>query len=282
MEKRGQLALGYLIISVLLIGVALIFFVTYAKNIKEDTLLEKTYFSRDVALVTNAVYASPGNLFVNYSSLAIYADFSVLPNKASAELLNFEFGNQKVIVVEDDGKQKISYPYADDFFSGNLSGYFEKPSDLFFVSDGPNTMLVEKKTELGKWKYPQIETKDEIWRTRNFMIGPEGNDLANYFLNQGLPFKSYYSEPDIYLWIEEGESNEVTATISYQTAAKSRKLATLIINKVLENKPNAYTWINVTDSSQLKAKEAGVVLRIGSGLIKKLELEEIFEEYYEE
>lgn len=272
MKKRGQVWLLYLFLSILLIGATLVFLMLYVNDIKGGTILEERYFSRDLALTVNAIYASPGSLFFNYRPLSIRTDLVGDEN----DYLDFFFMEHQI------GSGGETYPYAADLFFNDLTGRFGSAEQLGFTNDNFEMEVDFKTNEMGKkWKYPQVKTEDELWTGRKTIaIGPEGNDLAEH-LYSGKAFVTLkaQAEPDIYLRIEGG--TETKAVIAYKTAARSRKLAALILNKILENNPETETLIEVSGSQELaSAKEAGIILFLERDLIKSQDFEDVFGEYY--
>ncbi len=68
MGKRGQSQLVlYTIIGVVVASMAVIFFTSLMQRVGNDTTLERDYLSKDIALLLNTIYASPGDLEYVYT-----------------------------------------------------------------------------------------------------------------------------------------------------------------------------------------------------------------------
>ena len=76
----------------------------YVNSVEDDTLYEKIYLSKDLALFLNTLYAGPGE--VNY----VYSN-----EKLDLSRFIFDFKNQKVVVKETAEKAiPIKHPYGED------------------------------------------------------------------------------------------------------------------------------------------------------------------------
>ena len=78
-------------------------------SLQNDTLLEKNYLSRDLGLLIDSVYASPGNVEYEYST-----------NVVNITKFNFFFKDQTVSTVEIGSEQAVQYWYADDKISNSF------------------------------------------------------------------------------------------------------------------------------------------------------------------
>ena len=109
LDKKGTLALRQLLIHlgmIVLAGIVFYFLYSYVKSIEQNANFEMLFLSRDLALLTNTLYAAQGNVDYNYSS-----------DELGLRIFNFRFktlsaGNDKPIVnVQYEGVSK-DYPYA--------------------------------------------------------------------------------------------------------------------------------------------------------------------------
>ena len=100
---------------------------SYVDSIKEDTLFEKIYLSKDIALIADMIYAAPGSVLYEYSN-----------EKADLSKYSFNFESQKLSVQEiKEGEElSIEHPYAQDLNYNTknlkLSG---EPKFVIFKSD---------------------------------------------------------------------------------------------------------------------------------------------------
>ena len=76
----------------------------YVKSVEDDTLYEKYYLSKDLALFLNTLYASPGEVHYEYSN-----------EELDLSRFIFDFKNQKVVVKEiAEEAIPIEHPYGED------------------------------------------------------------------------------------------------------------------------------------------------------------------------
>ena len=106
LNKKAQTNELYLILFQIIIAVTVYWILqSYIDSVAEDTLFEKSYLSKDLALLTNTIYSSPGE--INY----LYINDKVELNK-----FEFDFNNQKVMISEIEAEEKLEleYPYGED------------------------------------------------------------------------------------------------------------------------------------------------------------------------
>jgi len=89
----------YLIQLILMLGFSIII-IAFVSNALKNTTFEKAYITRDLALISNAIIASPGNVFYEYN----ISDYN----------FQIAFIYKKVIARGEDGKHAIYYSYATD------------------------------------------------------------------------------------------------------------------------------------------------------------------------
>jgi len=93
---------------------------SYLQSVGQNPLLEKNYLSRDLALLVQTAYSSPGNI-----------EFSYTHEKVNLPNYNFLFQEQYVNVVEPGSSQYIFYWYADDLKSNSiLNGEARSPKSI--------------------------------------------------------------------------------------------------------------------------------------------------------
>ncbi|MFC1704942.1 hypothetical protein ACFLZ6_01285 [Nanoarchaeota archaeon] len=100
-RKKGFLVEPlFWMIDLILIALVLYYSTKYIDTIAEKTTFEKNFLARDLGLLTDAVYVSPGNLVIDYPNSTLWFGFS--------------FGENRVSVFEssdamEHGKGKYSY-----------------------------------------------------------------------------------------------------------------------------------------------------------------------------
>lgn len=111
-KKRGQYHPGAILL-IPLISLALVFGFFFLPvladimGIQETTYFEKNFLVRDMATVINALYASPGNIIVNYDK--------------STYWFSYEFNKDNVAVFDETStlKMKTRYPIISDGLNFN-------------------------------------------------------------------------------------------------------------------------------------------------------------------
>ncbi len=123
---EGVTAIGFLIIGLLFAGIVSTGIVERAwSDIKGETL-EKNYIARDIALVLDAVYASPGDVEYVYSM------------KGYKYVV--EIKNARVMVNKLGAKEKNAGFYA--YFDGGIKDEEKLSARLFPLPDNPAPMLI--------------------------------------------------------------------------------------------------------------------------------------------
>ena len=145
MKKRGKFLFTgkkadvthelYFIIAQVSIALFILWvLLAYVDSIKEDTLFEKIYLSKDLALITNTIYAAPGNVFYEYSN-----------EKANLSKYSFNFESQKVSVQEIKKGEVLSieHPYSQDL-NYNTKNLKLSSEQKFVISKSGEGFGIEK------------------------------------------------------------------------------------------------------------------------------------------
>lgn len=109
LDKKGTLALRQSLIHlgmIVLAGIVFYLLVSYVQSIEKNANFEMTFFSRDLALLTNTLYAAQGDVDYTYSS-----------DELPLSTFNFKFktlneqDDKPIVNVQFEGASK-EYPYA--------------------------------------------------------------------------------------------------------------------------------------------------------------------------
>jgi len=92
--------------EIILIGIVFLILLSYVNSIRDDTLMEKNYLSRDLALIVDSIYSAPGNIEYSYS----FKDVGL-------EKFVFGFRKQRAVVVEENSELEVKFPYAENLVS---------------------------------------------------------------------------------------------------------------------------------------------------------------------
>lgn len=106
LDKKAQTNELYHILFQILIAITVYWILqSYIDSVAKDTLFEKSYLSKDLALLTNTIYSSPGEIKYLYTN-----------DKVGLNKFEFDFTNQKVRVSEIEAEEKleVEYPYGED------------------------------------------------------------------------------------------------------------------------------------------------------------------------
>lgn len=104
--KKSQTREIYHILIQVSIAIAIFWILqSYINSVEEDTMFEKSYLSKDLALLTEAIYSAPGNVEYNYSN-----------DKADLSRYSLNFGEQRITILETGEQKEIKsfFPYGED------------------------------------------------------------------------------------------------------------------------------------------------------------------------
>ena len=119
--KRGLKLPLWVLTELILLGVIIVFFMTYTYDIKQDTYFQKTFVVKDLSFLLGKIQSSPGNVKFHY-----------LQEKFKTTDYDFTFDENHVGIFEPGNHNyKIIYPL---FYNRNLENNFlgfEQPTELF-------------------------------------------------------------------------------------------------------------------------------------------------------
>ena len=109
---------------------------SYIDSVAKDTLFEKLYLSKDIALLINTIYGGPGE--VNY----LYTNI-----KAELNTFEFDFKEQKASVNEFDSKGKlvVEQPYGEDLNFPYSGQKLVKPDQISFSKTKNNLKILNSR-----------------------------------------------------------------------------------------------------------------------------------------
>lgn len=95
------------IFEIVLAFIVILALFNFVNDIVKQTIFEKNYLARDLAVLTNTIYAAPGELIYNYNENVKEFEFS------------FGFKPNNIEIYENIKKQKelaaiVTYPFAED------------------------------------------------------------------------------------------------------------------------------------------------------------------------
>lgn len=108
-DKRGIThEMFFNIFEIVLAFIVILALFNFVNGIVKQTIFEKNYLARDLAILTNTVYAAPGEVIYNYNENAKEFEFS------------FDFKPNNIEIKENYGEEQkelaapIVYPFAED------------------------------------------------------------------------------------------------------------------------------------------------------------------------
>ena len=206
LRRKSQSAIYWPFIEVVLVSIILISFLWYVNSIKTNTLSQKQFLSRDIALLTNIIYSSPGNLYYWYEP---YPSLGIILNK-----FDYSLKDQKAIIKEQNLETR--YPYGENTLMAKDSSLLQSPLKLEFENSG-NSFIFKNNIQANyiKLKYPYLDTKSDLKSkkivfvsgiTKNPVTGAEYIEGESY-TSLITPILGAGAESKISLKLEEADIN---------------------------------------------------------------------------
>lgn len=237
MQKRGQLSHIVIIEIVLLVLITAAFFY-FHKTVQENTLFEKSYAARDMALLLETGQSVPGDIEVYYSQ----PSFDI-------GKYNYKFSENLLRVYEGDNYLfSVSYPFFLDQQLYNTLDTFvlERPA-AFLISKQKGTLEIqeygavipEEKKELtcpavSSTKTQQlslviIAEDDSFAKIETDFI----NDYKIDFSKKNKDSSAISEKTNLVLLLDTQSGNSVTVSVPVADDQQSEKMGCLIANSIL-------------------------------------------------
>lgn len=271
MNKRGVERSLFLVGEI--VGAALVA-VLLISNAMQWTSTErpyKEYLAKDIALSIDSIFASPGNIIVNYTSNL--TDYSVNLTGNSVSIYNSD--------LEQSNKITRKFVPSENIEVNEIT--LEKPKNIFFMKTG-NEIFIDDSAHanLNILTCDKLDEKEEKLKDKKILIDPGygkdnikeskkicniGNSLISNIITEGFDplnilstikfdvgeLKSLYceaisksdapNEADVIISLRAGKDKDVTKNnikafiiSSSKKENESKILACLIINSILGNK----------------------------------------------
>lgn len=139
-NKRGlEHELFFTVFEIILVAVIVFALLSFVNDVAKQTIFEKNYLARDLALLINTIYASPGEITYSY--------------KENTNDFTFNFHDNKVEVYKDEeSEQKIFYLFAQNKkipFGGKTLRPKQKGTEIDFYKS-EQSLAVGKKEDMQK------------------------------------------------------------------------------------------------------------------------------------
>ena len=281
MNKRGVVRSMFLAGEI--VGAAIVAFLLISSAVKwsDSETPYKAYLARDMALVIDTLFSSPGNVIINYTQNVsnYYIDFNknstTVYKKTQIDGMSYKFvgykGFEMDLTLENPAKIQFA-KINDEIFIGES---LKKNLNTLQCDETTGESLKDKKILVDPgYEKDNVNPSNEICGIANSFIFKVTNAWVNYFnifstrniheydedegiisINCNDPSKTdESSEADVVISLRAGKDEDTTKNnikafiVSGSVKEKeSRKLACLIINYILENK--ALDGIKITGAS---------------------------------
>ncbi len=130
MNKKGVETQYFRMFEIIMVAIVVLGILLFAKGVTESTDLEKEYLSRDLALVLDTIYASPGDVSYTY-----YLN----KNKLDVAIQDGQ------VKVSENGLRPATYQYAGDSEVKTQNFDMPKPQEITITKRGKE-IKIEGKT----------------------------------------------------------------------------------------------------------------------------------------
>ncbi|MFA6888280.1 MAG: hypothetical protein WC254_02180 [Candidatus Woesearchaeota archaeon] len=291
MKKRGQILSYHTLIELALLIFIAAGFLYFHKSVQENTLFEKSYVSRDIALLLETVQSAPGDVVMYYSQ----PQFDV-------GKYNYDFSDNLVHVYEDTILTSVYYPYFLDLSLTAPLPVFEKPAAFVITKKsrileiGESASLIEKKSD--ELTCPEYASTKKQQLSLAVAADSDTSRIQSYIINNPLigfakKYKESTEDTSVVLILSSGTGAEINAYYSTTDDGQSEKLACILVNTIYKNiissVPNAlveYPEKSSEETLSINPEGLAVQLVIGEDLLSESAilnsaLKTGLEEYYE-
>ncbi|MBI2133338.1 hypothetical protein HYU11_01510 [Candidatus Woesearchaeota archaeon] len=235
MGKRGQYIVVYSLIGLTIAALTVIALTSLVTRLGSDTTLEREYVSKDLALLLDTIYASPGDLEYTYS----------LP-----EHFQISIGNHLVTVKDAEKRAKSTHYYASS----------HEFNELKFSSDGaPRAIKITKKrNEIAIKGIYNDNERSAIRKFRELTEFVKGSTKRSYNFKciESYPIvleKGYYiiisgnGNSALYYSSEDGTTEISTETLPQLNYIETNGMETYIITP--DESMSSWNWIMLKDEA---------------------------------
>ncbi|MFP4423684.1 MAG: hypothetical protein ACLFP2_00475 [Candidatus Woesearchaeota archaeon] len=153
-DTGNQEAMLVYILDLILIAALLVFMLLRINAYEDSTYHEKTYLSKDLALLVDTISASP-------------YEISYLYDPSKVDLSKFSFSFKDRVTVEDDSK--IYYPFAKNDLIPFRAEDMENPSRIYL--ENKNRVYIAEDTGASTCS-KSLDTKDPDWKKNLIVLDP--------------------------------------------------------------------------------------------------------------
>jgi hypothetical protein len=253
--KKSQHEIMFIVFQLLMIAAVFASLMFFVSSLKNQTFFRKLAISRDLALLTNILYAAPGNIDYTYHA-------------ANLNLSEFEYSFEDQLVKVIEAGRETAYPYGDDSLFRLISARIREPERFYFQNnDYIFSAREEREISQNFLKYPYVEAGER----GNLMVGfyPPENPLANQIaaeLRAGKEGVGRITDANTLIIAEIDDETSRTLRIEIPSnpefIKQNRKLASLIMNNALERGNIDYALIVPAARAELNIANTSVFISL--------------------
>ena len=262
MKKRGQLSHQVIIEIVILVLITAAFFY-FHKTVQENTLFEKSYAVRDIALLMETVESAPGEIEMYYTQ----PTFDI-------GKYTYSFTDNLLRMYESDAALAATYyPFFLDTAVENYLGTLEKPA-AFVVTKEKNMLEVKEFGSILQQQDKKITCPTAASTKKTYVslvvlsddisFAKIQNDLLN---NPKLGFAKPAKDPSaitektsVVLVLTKEEGNRIRSFIPDDE--QSEKLACLMTNNIVEETTADPVAPTISVDTQLTTNTNGLAVQL--------------------
>jgi len=240
----------------------------------EDTNSARLYLARNEPMKINTIHSLQGNLYDLDQTPIKYE----ITGKPGLQLVDYIFDDNFVDV------SGIKFPYASNLFVNLISLNTKNTDTLISWKYGSNLFImtlnqsrVPPYYSLKRPNIPVVKTYTSNWKSKTISLKSTDKSSENIL----TAFRNFYDDEldikdkleldtQIYFELIIDNSNDIIAEIPYYDPAKSRKFASIIINKLTDKAQESDKEIQdiyIKPVKEYYNTEAAVRLKIGKNLI---------------
>ncbi|MBW2981374.1 hypothetical protein KY343_00710 [Candidatus Woesearchaeota archaeon] len=252
--KKSQHEIMFIVFQLMMIAAIFASLMFYVGSLKNQTLFKKLALSRDLALVTNILYAAPGNIDYTYSTTNL--NFS-----------EFEYNlKDQLVQVIEEGRETV-YPYGDDLLFETVFRKISGSNTIQFQNTG--YLFLSRKQREAKpdlFKCPYVEAKDKGKVVVGFYNeNPLANQIAAELKADKEGVGRITTADTLIIADIDTETYgilKIEIPANPQFIKQSRKLASLIANNAFERGNIDYVFIIPSTNNDLNKAKTAVYIKL--------------------
>ncbi len=291
MKKRGQILSYHALIELALLVFITAAFFYFHKTVQDNTVFEKSYVSRDIALLLETVQSVPGDVTIYYSQ----PQFDV-------GKYNYDFSDNLIQIYEENILTSMYYPYFLDLSLTAPLPAFEKPA-AFAITKKCNILNINEHTSIKRKKSVELTCLCNVSTKNNTLSLSVAGDsdtskIQSYIINNPVikftkKYKESTKDTSLVLILSSGPEAEITAYYPINDDGQSEELACILANAlykdIVDSVPDAIVECprKSSDNALLVNTDGlAVELVIGKDLLSKTDIlnsaiKKGLDEYYE-